>query len=275
MTNDAHPGDVHLDGFRMHYYRAGVSGQPVVFIHGITDDGLCWLPVVNKLTDQFDLVMVDLRGHGLSDAPEHGYTLLKMAEDIACLISELQLEKPILIGHSLGAAITLAVAGAYPTIPRSILLEDPPPFWSIKNPSPRDAQIRATLPGWMQSIKTKTYSQLLDEARRANTRWSEEELDLWVQAKQRFSIQVSRLAKMQDVVPEQFDEIIRRIICPVVFIPADSKLGGVSTRENVDELKRLVPQLELVQVTAAGHNIRRDCFPEYMRILIRVLNASD
>ncbi|HVK02732.1 MAG TPA: alpha/beta fold hydrolase, partial [Armatimonadaceae bacterium] len=61
------------DGLRFHYARTGGGGPPVVLAHGFSDDGSCWTPVARALAPEYDVVMVDARGHGLSDAPEAGY----------------------------------------------------------------------------------------------------------------------------------------------------------------------------------------------------------
>ena len=80
----------------------------MVLVHGITDDGLCWVPVARALPPDYDLILMDMRGHGESDAPQDGgYTLDNMASELAACIRSLQLKKPILLGHSMGAFITL------------------------------------------------------------------------------------------------------------------------------------------------------------------------
>ena len=61
-------GYVEANGIRLHYTRTGGAGPAVVLAHGVTDDGLCWTPVAEALADAYDLVMVDARGHGRSDA---------------------------------------------------------------------------------------------------------------------------------------------------------------------------------------------------------------
>ena len=68
-----HSGDVEANGIRLHYTRTGGTKPPLVLAHGLTDDGLCWTPVAEALEAEYDVIMVDARGHGQSDAPETGY----------------------------------------------------------------------------------------------------------------------------------------------------------------------------------------------------------
>jgi len=57
-------------------YRTG-DGLPVVFVHGWSDSGLRWVPLVNALADEYEVIAYDARGHGRSDAPESGYDLIR------------------------------------------------------------------------------------------------------------------------------------------------------------------------------------------------------
>src|SRR6266516_882040 len=76
-------GDIEANGIRLHYTRTGGAGPAVVLAHGFSDDGLCWTPVAEALAPEYDLVMVDARGHGRSDAPERGYGPTEQAGDLA------------------------------------------------------------------------------------------------------------------------------------------------------------------------------------------------
>ena len=75
--------DIDAYGTKLHYYRTGGDKPPLVIVHGLTDDGLCWTPVAEVLADRYDVVMVDTRGHGKSEVPESGYTLATLATELA------------------------------------------------------------------------------------------------------------------------------------------------------------------------------------------------
>jgi N-formylmaleamate deformylase len=117
---------VAADGPRLHYTRTGGDKPPLVLAHGITDDGLCWSRVAAELAPDYDVVMVDARGHGRSDAPESGYDPGQQADDLAGVIAALGLQTPDMLGHSMGAATTLVLAGTHPDVPGAVLLEDSP-----------------------------------------------------------------------------------------------------------------------------------------------------
>jgi N-formylmaleamate deformylase len=125
MREDWQTGFVATNGLRLHYTRTGATKPPIVLTHGVTDAGPCWTTVAEALTVEYDAIMVDARGHGYSDAPERGYGPAEQAEDLAGIITALELERPAVLGHSMGAATALVLAGTHPDLPGAILLEDP------------------------------------------------------------------------------------------------------------------------------------------------------
>ena len=261
------------NGIRLHYYRTGGNKPVLVLVHGITDDGLCWSTLAEVLADQYDLIMVDMRGHGLSEAPEDGYNYGNMAAELAGLCQALNLEKPILLGHSMGATVTLLLAGLYPDLPRAILLEDPPAFWRIGQPDLKSSDSRKDLENWVASNKRKTQAELLAELHTNNPGWQSSEWEPWVNAKQRYSPRITGLVHPQDIKSLNFPELLKRVTCPVIFISAEQKLGAASGTEDISNLKELLPHLRVIPVDGAGHNIRRDQFERYLEIVEQVLMA--
>ena len=260
-------------GTNIHYYRTGGEKPPLVLVHGITDDGLCWLPVAETLAGQYDVIMVDMRGHGLSEAPESGYTLGNLAAELAELIKGLGLEQPILLGHSMGATAILVLAGLYPDLPKAILLEDPPAFWRFDRNNAQFSESRNDLEAWLASNKRKTHADLLAEVHANYPDWSESELEPWINAKHRFSPSISALVHPQDIETLNFPELLKHIICPAIFISADKELGAASSAEDIASLRESLPQLRVAHVAGAGHNIRRDQFESYIEIVEQVLVA--
>ena len=66
-------GYVKSNGIRIHYYRTGGDKPPLVLNHGAMDDGLCWTRVARVLEQDYDVIMLDARGHGLSDSGQGDY----------------------------------------------------------------------------------------------------------------------------------------------------------------------------------------------------------
>lgn len=96
------------------FYEAYGEGTPVVFVHGFPFDHSIWMPLVPLLRDQARLILLDLRGFGQSPVTEDVYTMRLMAEDIAHLLDRLEIEKAVIVGHSMGGYVTLSFTQAYP-----------------------------------------------------------------------------------------------------------------------------------------------------------------
>jgi pimeloyl-ACP methyl ester carboxylesterase len=260
-------GEVVASGTRLHYYRTGGKKPSLVLVHGITDDGLCWTPVAEVLSGQYDVIMVDLRGHGKSEAPEEGYDLATMATELAGLITGLGLEKPVVMGHSLGATTALTLASLNPDLPRAIILEDPPAFWNIRPTSAEDADVRAEMRSWITGLKRKTRDDLLVHVRAENPNWPDAELGPWADSKHRFSLKITQILDSRKAIPADYPTLLSRITCPVLLITADPEMGAAVTEDDVASLRESVSHLERVQIPDAGHNIRREQFQRYMSVV--------
>src|SRR5947207_4628322 len=94
-------GYIHANGIRIHYTRtgAGTGKTPIVLNHGGTGNGLTWTRVARALEADYDVVMPDARGHGLTDAPDAGYDHTTRAADLAAFVQALGLDRPVVGGH--------------------------------------------------------------------------------------------------------------------------------------------------------------------------------
>lgn len=107
----------------------GPEGAPVaVLLHGMgaASDHTSWDAVVPLLASDFQLVVVDLRGHGASPWPG-SYTLAEQADDVARLLDGLGVTRATVIGHSMGGRVALALAMTRPELVEALVVEDSPP----------------------------------------------------------------------------------------------------------------------------------------------------
>jgi non-heme chloroperoxidase len=116
MTTVAQPGTARIHtvrgggGLRLHVREWGRGdGPPILFIHGLSQSHLCWAKQYQSpLAGEFRLVAYDLRGHGMSEAPleaEHYSDGRLWADDVAAIIQQLRLDRPVLVGWSYGGFI--------------------------------------------------------------------------------------------------------------------------------------------------------------------------
>jgi N-formylmaleamate deformylase len=267
-----HFGNIEVNGLRLHYTRTGGDKPQVVLVHGFSDDGLCWTPVAEALEGDYDLIMVDARGHGRSQGPTQGYGSEDMASDLAGAIAGLGLSRPAVLGHSMGAATALMLAGTRPDLVRSILLEDPPAWWMPRSAPESDAHRWAWMRARMIELKRKTREELIAEQRVASPSWSEAELGPWANAKLRFSFYA-----LDGIGPGTVDwqATLRRISCPALLITADPTLEAIVSDKDAAVMKTLVPQIRIAHIAEAGHNIRRERFVRYIDAVRTFLSEAD
>ena len=103
-----------VNDIKLHYWQVG-EGPDIIMLHGLTGNLAVWhFTAIPKLRHEYRVTTFDLRGHGRSDMPPTGYTTQHMAEDLKGLMDELGIERAHLVGHSLGADISLHCALLYP-----------------------------------------------------------------------------------------------------------------------------------------------------------------
>ena len=90
-------GTCEANGINVHYLRTGGDKPPIVLLHGLMLNGACWTPLARALAEDYDVVMPDARGHGYSDAPDHGYSYNELATDVIGFIDVLRLAPPVLL----------------------------------------------------------------------------------------------------------------------------------------------------------------------------------
>jgi len=112
------------DGIGIHLALWEGRGKGILAVHGLTANCRCWDPIARAVTPRHRFLAMDLRGRGLSDKPAAGYSIDIHARDIRCLQDHLGLKQVVLMGHSLGAFISLVFAARYPErVNRLILLD--------------------------------------------------------------------------------------------------------------------------------------------------------
>jgi N-formylmaleamate deformylase len=274
-------GDVPVSGTNIHYYRMGERGKPpVVLLHGFTDMGLVWMRLATDLAPDYDLIMIDAIGHGQSGGPEHGFRA-RAVGDVRAVIDALGIDRPALIGHSMGAATAAGVAAEASDRLRGIVLEDPP--WRDEPPTPiaensatAGAGSRAVLGGPEWAEWNRAFKSLSPEARRAQAtkerpNWPEIDTMYWADAKAQLNLDV---LKERNAPRPPWRDIARAITCPVLLITADPERGAIVTPAVAEEAAQLWRTGRIVHIPGAGHNIRREQYEPYRAAVTAFLNET-
>lgn len=114
-TGDAHGNGEYaqVNGINLYYETHG-TGKPLILLHGGLGSGEMFGPILPQLTDHHEVILVDLQGHGRTADIDRPIRIELMADDIAALIDHLGLDKPDVVGYSLGGGVALQTAVKYP-----------------------------------------------------------------------------------------------------------------------------------------------------------------
>lgn len=126
--------EVVANGVRLHYEVAG-NGPPLIFVHGMCGWGGVWSGQVARLSDEFTCVTYDRRGHGESADGEVPHTVALHGDDLAALVSSLDLPTAVVVGSSGGARIGLDVVLRHGDLLAGAVLSEPPVFALAPGPA--------------------------------------------------------------------------------------------------------------------------------------------
>jgi pimeloyl-ACP methyl ester carboxylesterase len=96
------------------YYESHGAGRPLILLHGGLGSGEMFDPILPALSERHRVITVDLQGHGRTADIDRPIDIRLMADDIAALIDHLGLQKPDLVGYSLGGGVAFFTAVKYP-----------------------------------------------------------------------------------------------------------------------------------------------------------------
>lgn len=288
-------GYAYVNGIRIHYYHAKPAlGKPVmVMVHGVTDIGLCWTTLTLKLQDSYDIYMLDARGHGLSDpftSFDNGETLIK---DVIDFVHVMKFEKPILMGHSMGAATVMRVGAEYPDVAKAIIMLDPglrgfpgtsPGVGrdSVRNRPPAPAQpTQATAPdklsinmfGDPQTLVTQNNYRLEDliaTGRHQFPKWDDTDIYYWALSKKQYHGAYSPEARLAMSGTMNTGDALAKIQVPSLILKAD---GSPEVRKSNEEAARVMQKGKLVHIDGAAHNLHHDQLGKTVEVLNEFLKA--
>jgi N-formylmaleamate deformylase len=258
--------DVRANGLAIHYLRTGGARPPVLLLHGLTDDGACWSRLAAALAPDYDVVMPDARGHGRSDAPAPPYTIDDLAADALALIDAIGLDRPAIVGHSMGALTAAVAAALAPEKIRGLVLEDPsfrpPEEWAERAALDPEAERREVLALGEEG--------LIAQGRAANPAWSPDTFPHWARAK--LLVRPEAFSWFATPKPAPFD-LVPRIGVPALVITGDPGRGAIVSATLAARMCALNPLVQVAHIPKVGHCIRYEQ-PDRYAALVRTFLAG-
>lgn len=114
---------VNIEGIKFNVNKGG-KGEPLLLIHGYAQSSLMWTKAMEHFKDRYMIIAPDLRGAGLSDAPEAGYDKVSMAADMKKILDHYGISRAKVVGHDIGLMVAYTMAATYPeTVERLALMD--------------------------------------------------------------------------------------------------------------------------------------------------------
>ena len=265
------PSDCYIDlrGLPFHYRDWGGAGRPVLLLHGLASTCHIWDLVAPLLAEEFRVVALDQRGHGLSAQIEDGYDFATVSGDAAAFIESLGWERPVIAGHSWGADVALELAAACPETAAGLIFVDggtiepsARPGWSLEQARQDMAPpiFAGFTPEMMRSrvIEGARFgpnpSETVVEAVLANFRVLD---DGTIQSNLRRENHLRIIDALWDHKPSQLYPMLR---CPVLMLPARQSTPDAMDRrfrreESIAKAASLMPVSKTVWLEDSIHDV--------------------
>ena len=268
---------VYANGARLHYYHAVPQpGKPVmIMVHGVSDNGLSWTTLTEELQGAYDIYMLDSRGHGLSDPFTDAATGDTLVEDVVGFVRAMNFTKPILMGHSMGAATVMRLGAQYPDLPRAVIMLDPGlgvpaaaaparPATATSAAPAAPAQPQPRQPGSvamfaapeiMVAQNNDPYDALLATCARQNAMWDPVDCQYWALSKKQYHGAYSQAQQAAMRGTMSTGDALARITAPALILKADAT---PEVRAANDKAASVMKTGKLVHVDGARHNLHHD-----------------
>ncbi len=272
---------IEVNGLKLHYRDYPSKGETLILLHFGFSSLAMWNGVVPFLKDKYRLVLIDYRGHGLSDKPKTDYNLDIMADDIVLVMEKMKIGQAHFVGSSLGAELAVNIAARYADKVLSVVVEgsamnnayDP---YGLSNPSEEEKekekeQLMERIRGSQVFYESpEELIQKLKEAYEPRGFWNEH-----VKAMAEYEIYETPEGKFTDTVPLwvsesymenywsiRFEEYYENIKVPVLFLPGEANWKDEKFRTALNHFQSLLSESKIVHIKGGMHAYVWLFFPE-------------
>jgi pimeloyl-ACP methyl ester carboxylesterase len=229
------------DGVALAYEERGQGGPPMLFVHGWSCNHTHFQAQVEQFSRAHRTIAVDLRGFGESDSPHQEYTMAGFADDLAWLCEQLGVERPVVVGHSMGAVVALELAASHPFLPSAIVMLDGGTRTIVPTPGDRSielAQVMRHAPD-LEAVRDTIGGMFLPT--------SDPELRAWITERMLSTPRHVMASAWEQLRMVDGASAARACSVPVLYINA------ATWRPELERFRELCPQLIVGQTVGAGH----------------------
>jgi pimeloyl-ACP methyl ester carboxylesterase len=240
------------------------KGKQILCIHGITANSRFWDCLASAVSPHHRVIAMDLRGRGLSDKPPTGYSIEHHCKDVLALMNNRGLERPVLMGHSLGAFISLVFAAQNPQrVDRLILVDGGGKltetqmarvFAGIKPSLDRLGQVFPSLEAYFAQMKQAPYLQPWNSYMETYFRYEIEEVQGGVRPRvhpKHIEEEARNLGKVDS------EEFYVKVTCPTLILRATKGMIAeddlVLPEDVAERMVHQIPKAKRVDLEGTNH----------------------
>jgi len=260
---------VDVNGLRIHYVDWGGNGKPFVMVHGLDRVARTFDHLAVRFSPTYRVLAIDMRGHGDSGWDPMGrYLVEDHVGDLEGVVQQLGLRDLTLWGNSTGGRVVQVFAGKHPDLVSRVISEDVGPERPRQIADNYAKRVQQEQAGWASE------DELLAQLRKTNPRMSPAVLEPYVRygTKKRADGRIEWKRDPQLVngfVATDLWRFVRNIKSPILYL-----LGGRSNivpPETQEELKKTLPNAQLITVPDVGHYPSDEKPEEVLEIVTRFL----
>jgi N-formylmaleamate deformylase len=259
-----------INGVSLRYFRSGGSSlPPLVLVHGFTDTALYYSRLAEALATTWDVIAYDCRGHGESDRANGMFTDQVRVDDLLGLVTHLGLDRPAMIGHSMGAATIALAVSQHAGLSRGIVLEDPA-WWELPE-AMSEQEVAAAHEtrnvrnkAWhdsMVAVQAMTREEGLAWRRADSPQWSDRDIALSLDS--RLQVELD-LFTYFPTFESPWQNVVVSLDCPALLVIGETERGGIISVDAAKQAEASNTKLSWKQVEGAGHSIRYDRFDAFI-----------
>jgi pimeloyl-ACP methyl ester carboxylesterase len=224
------------------FFRESGRGKPLILLHGATDTHKLWQSFIPALSKYFRVFTPDSRGHGRTLNPSQELSYQDLADDLAALIYELDLERPFVFGYSDGGQAALDFGMRYPDIPGALVIGG---AWYRFSAKYQDGLRQAGFIG-PGEIDFQTYGEFAPED------WKERMSKFHLNPDPNYpEVLLKNLATLFWTPLNYGKEDFQKILAPTLLLVGE--LDEMVQPEESREMASLIPEAELAVIPGATH----------------------
>jgi len=246
------------------YYEITGEGDPLLLIHGLGSSTRDWEEQIPVFSEKFQVITIDLRGHGKTDKPKGPYSIKLFAEDIVELLNKLEIKRVNVLGISLGGGVAFQFAVDYPDLVKSLIIVNSTSEVLMDSFKQKREFIKRLF--IIKLVGMKKMGQVLaprlfikpeqeDKRLKLIERWAENDKKAY-------------LAALKTLKGWSVRENLATILCPTLVIGSDEDYSPSSVKK---EFTSLIPNAKFIEIEDARHAVPIEKPEEFNKIIMEFL----